>query len=335
MSILKVTKETLEDRYSIYHSAITFTNAFAHCGTTSDTFLRENLDWLGRASNWAKFSTTAALGLIHRGSWVNGNRVVKPYLPGGAAPNKYSEGGALFALGLIYAGRVEFAEEELKKGLAEGNDPIVQHGAALGMGVSALASADDEIYDQIRPILFQDDAVAGEAAGYAMGLVMLGTASERALEEMLSYARETQHEKIIRGLAMGIAFLMYGQREAANPVIQRLTEDKVSFSGFQPLPNTDEMSRMPSSDMVVCSPSPLPLLVPVTTRPSRSFSMSLSLMSMTMYDGLLSPLLVSYSSGTTLQCLGLCSCWPRVITPMLGMVRRLLWVSLVLVLVLR
>ncbi|AFR98402.2 26S proteasome regulatory subunit N2 [Cryptococcus neoformans C23] len=226
MSILKVTKETLEDRYSIYHSAITFTNAFAHCGTTSDTFLRENLDWLGRASNWAKFSTTAALGLIHRGSWVNGNRVVKPYLPGGAAPNKYSEGGALFALGLIYAGRVEFAEEELKKGLAEGNDPIVQHGAALGMGVSALASADDEIYDQIRPILFQDDAVAGEAAGYAMGLVMLGTASERALEEMLSYARETQHEKIIRGLAMGIAFLMYGQREAANPVIQRLTEDK-------------------------------------------------------------------------------------------------------------
>lgn len=316
MSILKVTKETLEDRYSIYHSAITFTNAFAHCGTTSDKFLRENLDWLGRASNWAKFSTTAALGLIHRGSWVNGNRVVKPYLPGGAAPNKYSEGGALFALGLIYAGRVEFAEEELKKGLAEGNDPLVQHGAALGMGVSALASADDEIYDEIRPILFQDDAVAGEAAGYAMGLVMLGTASERALEEMLSYARETQHEKIIRGLAMGIAFLMYGQREAANPVIQRLTEDKVSFSDIQPLPSTDKMPRMPSSDMAVCTPSPSPLRVRVTTRLSRSFSMSLSLMSMTMFDGLLSPLLVLYSSETTLQCLGLCSCWPRAITPM-------------------
>ncbi|TYJ57313.1 hypothetical protein B9479_002046 [Cryptococcus floricola] len=225
-SILKVTKDSLEDRYSMYHNAITFVNAFANCGTASDKFLRENLDWLGRASNWAKFSTTAALGLIHRSSWVNGNRIVKPYLPGGSAPNKYSEGGALFALGLIYAGRVEFIEEELKKGLSDTNDPVVQHGAALGMGVSALASADEELYEQIRPILFQDEATAGEAAGLSMGLIMLGTASEKALDEMLSYARETQHEKIIRGLAMGIAFLMYGQREAANPVIDRLLEEK-------------------------------------------------------------------------------------------------------------
>jgi len=143
MSILKVTRESLEDRYSIYHSAITFTNAFAHCGTTSDKFLRENLEWLGRASNWAKFSTTAALGLIHRGSWINGMRVVRPYLPGGSAPSKFSEGGALFALGLIYTGRKEGCEEELRRGLAEGNDPIVQHGAALGLGVSGIATGDE------------------------------------------------------------------------------------------------------------------------------------------------------------------------------------------------
>ncbi|WWC92551.1 uncharacterized protein L201_007510 [Kwoniella dendrophila CBS 6074] len=226
MSILKVTKETLEDRYSIYHSAITFTNAFANCGTTSDKFLRENLDWLGRASNWAKFSTTAALGLIHRGSWINGIKVVKPYLPGGSAPNKYSEGGSLFALGLIYNGRKDLAEQELKKGLQENMDPIIQHGAALGLGVSAIATADEDIYEQIRTILFSDNATAGEAAGYAMGLVMLGTASEKALDEMLSYARETQHEKIIRSLAMGIAFVMYDQREKADGIIQILTEEK-------------------------------------------------------------------------------------------------------------
>ena len=38
-----------------------------HSGTTVDAFLRENLDWLGRATNWAKFSATAGLGVIHRG----------------------------------------------------------------------------------------------------------------------------------------------------------------------------------------------------------------------------------------------------------------------------
>ncbi|ORY27990.1 endopeptidase [Naematelia encephala] len=232
MSILKVTKDSLEDRYSIYHSAITFTNAFAHCGTTSDKFLRENLDWLGRANNWAKFSTTAALGLIHRGSLVNGIRVVRPYLPGGSAPSKFSEGGALFALGLIYAGRKEGAQEELRRSLAEGNDPIVQHGAALGLGVSGIATADEDICEEIKTALYQDNATAGEAAGYAMGLVMLGTASEKVLEEMLTYARETQHEKIIRSLAMGVAFLMYEQREGADQVIKTLCEEKDSIMRY-------------------------------------------------------------------------------------------------------
>ena len=37
-----------------------------HCGTTSDSFLRDNLDWLKRATNWAKFTATASLGVIHQ-----------------------------------------------------------------------------------------------------------------------------------------------------------------------------------------------------------------------------------------------------------------------------
>lgn len=83
--------------------------------------------------------------------------------------------------------------------------------------------------------MFQDNATAGEAAGYAMGLIMLGTASEKALEEMVSYARETQHEKIIRSLAVGIAFVMYGQAEKADNVIRNLIEEKV---GLQPVTTT-------------------------------------------------------------------------------------------------
>jgi 26S proteasome regulatory subunit N2 len=35
-----------------------------------------------------------------------------------------------------------------------------------------------------------------------MGLIMLGTGDTEALDEMLKYAQETQHEKIIRGLAI-------------------------------------------------------------------------------------------------------------------------------------
>lgn len=43
-------------------------------GTTVDAFLRENLEWLSRATNWAKFSATAGLGVIHRQAHLQGKR---------------------------------------------------------------------------------------------------------------------------------------------------------------------------------------------------------------------------------------------------------------------
>lgn len=59
-----------------------------------------------------------------------------------------------------------------------------------------------------------------------MGMVMLGTASEKALDEMLQYAHDTQHEKIIRGLAVGISLVMYGKEDAADALIEKLSADK-------------------------------------------------------------------------------------------------------------
>lgn len=76
-------------------------------------------------------------------------------------------------------------------------EQVIQHGACLGLGLAALGTADEDIYDDIKNVLYTDSAVAGEAAGIGMGLLMVGTASEKA-SEMLAYAHETQHEKIIR-----------------------------------------------------------------------------------------------------------------------------------------
>jgi 26S proteasome regulatory subunit N2 len=59
-----------------------------------------------------------------------------------------------------------------------------------------------------------------------MGLVMLGTAAAEPAREMLQYARETQHEKIIRGLAMGTAFIYYGRQEEADETVKLLLAEK-------------------------------------------------------------------------------------------------------------
>jgi len=157
-----------------------------------------------------------------------GLSLLAPYLPSqGSSGSAYSEGGSLYALGLIHSNHGAGIIQYILKALlgASGNE-IVQHGACLGLGVAAMATGNEEVYDQLKTILYMDSAVAGEAAGLAMGLVMLGTASQQAIEEMIVYAHETQHEKIIRGLAIGIALVMYGQEDGADTLIEQLLLDK-------------------------------------------------------------------------------------------------------------
>ena len=68
----------------------------------------------------------------------------------------------------------------------------------------------------------RDDAIVGEAAGIAMGLVMMGTNNGPVIEEMCSYAADTQHEKIVRGLAIGVAMVVYNRLEEADALIDQL-----------------------------------------------------------------------------------------------------------------
>ncbi|TPX45587.1 hypothetical protein SeMB42_g03942 [Synchytrium endobioticum] len=227
LAILKATKNALESRNSVYHSAITFANAFQNCGTTSDEFLRQNLEWLSRASNWTKFSATAGLGVIHKGQIAHGKAILGPYLPqDGVSGSAYSEGGALFALGLIHANHGAGVIDYLTNALKNTQSEVVQHGACLGLGVASMGSDSEDIFDDLKNVLFSESAVAGEAAGLAMGLVMLGTGSDKALNDMLPYAHETQHEKIIRGLAVGMALIAYGREEQADVLIEQLVSDK-------------------------------------------------------------------------------------------------------------
>lgn len=95
---------------------------------------------------------------------------------------------------------------------------IVRHGGCLGLGLAGMASANlgwsavlspalsqtstpppslppplpslslhPDAYNLLKEnLMTSDDAVIGEAAGLAMGLVMIGTASPMAIEDMTS-----------------------------------------------------------------------------------------------------------------------------------------------------
>ncbi|WFC98642.1 proteasome regulatory particle base subunit [Malassezia yamatoensis] len=227
LAILTASKDALDAHYSAYHSAVSLSNAFMNAGTASDQFLRDNLDWLAKASNWSKFTATAALGVLHKGNLNEGMSILRPYLPSdGPSSSVYSEGGSLFALGLIHANHGAGILDTLMTALRTHTNEVVQHGAALGLGAAGMATENEAVYEELRNVLFSDSAVAGEAAGYAMGLVYLGTGAPHAVDEMLQYAQETQHEKIIRGLAIGLALLQYGRESQADGIIDVLISHK-------------------------------------------------------------------------------------------------------------
>jgi 26S proteasome regulatory subunit N2 len=149
------------------------------------------------------------------------------YLPKDAGAGTYAEGGGLYALGLIHANHgSETIVDYLRDQLAAANNEILRHGGCLGLGLAAMSTGRDDIYELLKSNLFQDDAITGEAAAVAMGLVMLGSANQKAIEDMVTYAHETQHEKILRGLAVGLALVMFGRLEEADPLIVQLSDDK-------------------------------------------------------------------------------------------------------------
>lgn len=231
IAILNKVRDCLEARNSIFHTAVTLSNAFMHAGTTHDKFFRDNLEWLGKAVNWSKFTATAALGVIHRGNLSQGQKLLQPYLPRehiagvGGSGSAYSQGGSLYAFGLIYANHGGLAIDLIRDHFKKATEEVVQHGGALGLGVAGMATGDEGIYEDLRNVLYTDSALNGEAVGLAMGLVMLGTGNMRALEDMIQYAHDTQHEKIIRGLAVGMALIMYGRQEGADELINGLLGD--------------------------------------------------------------------------------------------------------------
>lgn len=167
-----------------------------------------------------------------------------PYLPrgggGSSSTSPFSEGGALFALGLLGCGTTtpspdaSFLLNALRGAAAE----PVQHGAALGLGAAALGTADAAASDELRGLLYADSAVGGEGAALALGLLHAGAGADlsssnasataaaaaaagastsapasaaaqaaqprsTAASELLAYAHDTQHEKIIRACGVG------------------------------------------------------------------------------------------------------------------------------------
>jgi len=206
-------------------------NSILQAGTTSQNFLVENLEWIAKASHWANFTSVASLGVIHRGNYSRAMEVMRPYLPGNLpTPKFYAHGGSLYGLGLIYYNTknqetLNFLINAIKNPTNNQNEVLI-HGACLGIGLVGMASNDEMLYEEMKNVLFTDSATTGEAAGLAIGLIMAGSRNGNVINDILEYAHETKHEKIIRSIAISLSIIMFNAEEKADALIEELCNDK-------------------------------------------------------------------------------------------------------------
>ena len=222
--------KTYEKCGAIENLGLILTNEFSNTHTGNDEFITKHMDFVSRATNWARFVATSSLGAIHIGDTKNYKDIFRDYLPGGSrASSIYCIGGAYYGIGLIYAGTnnqelMSFYREALVRG--SNNKEAIQHGIYLGMGLVAMATHDHDLYELIREGIYTDDAIIGEAAGYAVGLIMVGSKDEGAIDDLMKYVHDTQHEKIIRAIAIALALIVYNAGEAADALIEQLSREK-------------------------------------------------------------------------------------------------------------
>ncbi|KNH07119.1 proteasome regulatory non-ATP-ase subunit 2 [Perkinsela sp. CCAP 1560/4] len=237
-SLLK-TKKSVEGKNLILHNALIIANSLIYCGTTIDEFLRTNISWVAKASHWGKFTAVASLGGIYKGSISACMKVLSSYIPRSGQKCPYQGGGSLLALGLASAPLRAHAkltldnhEISVKTYLlttieSNGESPEILHGGALALGLLMSGSQDEDIYNMLYSNLLLSEAISGEACAVGLGLLMLGSGKQETLLSLLSIAREKdQKEKIIRGISMAAALIMYGQESDCLPYAYDLLADK-------------------------------------------------------------------------------------------------------------
>lgn len=183
--------------------------------TQDGSFLevKENLEWAAKCTHWAKFASIASMGLIYRNT--RSMAPFKPFLPEANKEivNHFPNGGALYGLGLVYTSTNDETLLAYLLGISSHADhsknEVVMHGACLGLGLTSFATGNNTVGDRLKEFMNISSSIIGEAAALSIGLVYAGTANDAILGELINFAQETEHEKILRSICLAIGIINF------------------------------------------------------------------------------------------------------------------------------
>jgi 26S proteasome regulatory subunit N2 len=229
-TLLEAVKNGLDCEFDPIHSAAVLLYSYMYANTADDTFYRNNTEWFTNTNKWHLFFTIAAVGVVHMGHLSAALTVLGPYLVSKVPPEV--SGGALYALGLIYANYSWDPKvvETVRSSLRNSKQMYIQYGSALSIGLINIGSQNRDDYETLKEILYAQPVVpeTGEAAGYGIGMVMLGCGKTEEGEELMQFAENCEHDKVSRGLSMAFALMMYGYEHEADEQFERLINQRSS-----------------------------------------------------------------------------------------------------------
>lgn len=149
-NMIKNLMKSVDKSGSVPHLAVIIANSLLNSHTKNDTFLKDNIEWIAKASNWARFVATSSLGAIHMGNTEKGLEIMRPYMPGtSTVPSVYAQAGSYYGLGLIYANTndekiMNILQDALN--MPSNSREAMQHGIFLAIGLIAMGNNSSSIY---------------------------------------------------------------------------------------------------------------------------------------------------------------------------------------------
>eukprot|EP01117_Protostelium_nocturnum_P011638 TRINITY_DN422_c0_g1_i3.p1 TRINITY_DN422_c0_g1~~TRINITY_DN422_c0_g1_i3.p1 ORF type:complete len:870 (-),score=199.11 TRINITY_DN422_c0_g1_i3:83-2692(-) len=209
--------------------ASTFVNAFVNAGFGHDKLMTEEGNkWLYKNKDHGMMTAAASLGMILLWDVEGGLSQIDKFL---YANEDYIKAGTLLAVGIVNSGVFNESNPALAilgEHVVDGPSNNVRIGSILGLGLSYVGTALEDIKDLLLPVI--EDGSAGievvSIAALALGMTFVGTGNAEITESICGILMERDEASLnvtySRYLALGLGLLYLGKQQMADVALETL-----------------------------------------------------------------------------------------------------------------
>ncbi|CAD7696710.1 unnamed protein product [Ostreobium quekettii] len=212
--------------------ASTFVNAFVNAGFGQDKLITAPADgdgnqvqWIFKNKDHGKTSAAASLGMIMMWDVEGGLTHLDRYL---YTTDHHVKAGALLAIGMVNCGVHNEHDPAYALIFEDVNhdEPTVQIGAIMGLGLAYAGTCKEEIEELLVPLVM-DPNISIELAGFAavsLGLVFTSTCHQECIEAILQALMTRPAQQLstpfAKMLCLGLGFLFLRKQEVVEATLE-------------------------------------------------------------------------------------------------------------------